>query len=120
MQWDRDPFKKEKYMIFDAIIDFARIHKEKNFNEITMKELSDFVDNRSQFHSYKEISKQMRINADIIIKEISDHYDKEIERLKHKVCKKCDIWLEVNCGYPLCGYCNNRPEKPSDSKKDVS
>lgn len=40
-------------MIFDAIIDFGRIHKEKNFNEISVKDLTDFVDNLSQFHMHE-------------------------------------------------------------------
>ncbi len=32
--------------------------------------------------SPEEIAKQMRINADIIMKEISDHVDKELDRFK--------------------------------------
>ena len=32
--------------------------------------------------SFEDISKQMRINADIIIKEITEHVNKEIERMK--------------------------------------
>jgi hypothetical protein len=32
--------------------------------------------------SFEEISKQLRINADIIMRGISNHVDKEIERLK--------------------------------------
>lgn len=37
--------------------------------------------------SFKEVSKQMRINADIIMKEISDHVDREIERFKQHLCE---------------------------------
>jgi len=33
--------------------------------------------------TFKEISCQMKINAEIIMKEISDHVDKEIKRLKN-------------------------------------
>jgi hypothetical protein len=32
--------------------------------------------------SFQEIAKQMRINQKIIMKEISEHVDREIERLK--------------------------------------
>lgn len=32
--------------------------------------------------SFEEISKQMKINVDTLKKEISEHIDKEIERLK--------------------------------------
>ncbi len=32
--------------------------------------------------TFEELSKQMRINADIIMKEISDHVDSELERFK--------------------------------------
>lgn len=37
--------------------------------------------------TYEEITIQMRINADIIKKEISDHIDKEIERFKRETQK---------------------------------
>lgn len=33
--------------------------------------------------TFEEISKQMRINIDIIKQEITDHVDKEISRLKN-------------------------------------
>jgi hypothetical protein len=26
-----------------------------------------------------------------------------------------DIWLENVCGDPTCGWCNDRPDKPSES-----
>jgi hypothetical protein len=32
--------------------------------------------------SFKEISELMRINADIVMKEITDHIDKELTRFK--------------------------------------
>lgn len=34
---------------------------------------------------HQEIAKQMRINADIIKKEITDHVDKEIKRFKQEM-----------------------------------
>jgi hypothetical protein len=34
------------------------------------------------YPSFEEISKQMKINVEILKKEISEHIDKEIERLK--------------------------------------
>lgn len=34
--------------------------------------------------SFEEKAKLMRINADMIMKEISDHVDKEIEKLKNE------------------------------------
>jgi hypothetical protein len=39
--------------------------------------------------AYREVAKQMRINVDILKKEISDHIDKELERLSKemKVCE---------------------------------
>lgn len=33
---------------------------------------------------FQEVAKQMRLNADILMKEISDHVDKEIERFKRE------------------------------------
>jgi hypothetical protein len=35
--------------------------------------------------SFEEISKQMLINAEILMKKISEHTDKEIERLKNSM-----------------------------------
>ncbi len=35
--------------------------------------------------TFQEISTQMRINVDILKKEISDHCDKEIERFKNEI-----------------------------------
>lgn len=35
--------------------------------------------------TFEEISKQMRINQEIVMKEISEHVDKEIERLKKEI-----------------------------------
>jgi hypothetical protein len=32
---------------------------------------------------FEEVAKQMRINADCIMQEITDHVDKEIKRFKH-------------------------------------
>lgn len=42
--------------------------------------------------SFTELSKLMRINADIIMKEISDHVDKEIERLKKE---KYEVFMKI-------------------------
>ena len=36
---------------------------------------------------YVEISKQLYVNCEIIKKEISDHVNKEIERLKREICE---------------------------------
>lgn len=33
-------------------------------------------------------------------------------------CSQCDIWLENTCGDPDCGYCTERPETPSQVKKE--
>ncbi len=41
--------------------------------------------------TYKEISEQMRINADILMKEVSEHINSEIERFK------LEIW-KIRCG----------------------
>ena len=30
-------------------------------------------------------------------------------------CPACELWLEERCGDPGCGYCANRPPKPSDA-----
>jgi hypothetical protein len=38
--------------------------------------------------SFKEISEQLRINADILMKEMSEHADKEIERIRKEVKRK--------------------------------
>jgi hypothetical protein len=37
-----------------------------------------------------EIAKQMRLNADIVMKEITDHVDKEIVRFKKGINEKND------------------------------
>ena len=44
MQWDNDPLKNEKYLILDAIIKFSRTFRGKDPSEISMKDLSDFID----------------------------------------------------------------------------
>lgn len=28
-------------------------------------------------------------------------------------CIKCDIWTDIQCGDPYCGFCKDRPPKPS-------
>jgi len=38
--------------------------------------------------TFEEVSKQMRINVDILKQEITDHVDKEIERLKNSYLKE--------------------------------
>ncbi len=38
--------------------------------------------------TFEEISKQMRINIDILKEEITDHINKEIDRMK----KECKAW----------------------------
>ena len=35
--------------------------------------------------TFEQVSKQMRINVDILKQEISDHVDKEIERLRKEI-----------------------------------
>ena len=32
-------------------------------------------------------------------------------------CGKCDIWCEKNCGDKTCGFCKDRPNKPSEVKE---
>lgn len=39
-------------------------------------------------HDPKEIAKQMRLNADIIMKEITEHINNEIKRLKEITISK--------------------------------
>ena len=41
--------------------------------------------------NYSEISKMMRINVDILMKELTDHCDKEIKRFKEEI-NECDHW----------------------------
>lgn len=45
--------------------------------------------------NFQEISKQMRINADILKLEISDHVDKEIQRFRKemKICSQINTNL---------------------------
>ncbi len=40
--------------------------------------------------SFEDISKQLRINADIIMKEFTDHIDKEIVRFRNEAEKIYD------------------------------
>ncbi len=45
-----------------------------------------YISNIPQFTpTFEEISKQMRINQKIIMKEITEHVDKEIERFKKEL-----------------------------------
>lgn len=37
--------------------------------------------------TFKEISEQMKINQEIVMKEISDHTNKELERFKNELDK---------------------------------
>ena len=32
-------------------------------------------------------------------------------------CESCDIWLESKCKDKVCGFCSERPDKPSQVKK---
>lgn len=32
-------------------------------------------------------------------------------------CPVCDIWLEEPCASPVCEYCAQRPERPSQAGK---
>jgi len=41
------------------------------------------------------------------------HYS---EKHDARYCKKCDIWLSINCGNKNCRYCRNRPKRPSMTK----
>jgi len=53
--------------------------------------------------SFEEISKQMRINADILIQEITAHVDSQILRIKcemekYEYCQKCkNEWVSCVC-----------------------
>jgi hypothetical protein len=41
------------------------------------------MEQRSEYTpSFTDIAKQMRLNADILMKEMSEHADKEIERIR--------------------------------------
>lgn len=31
-------------------------------------------------------------------------------------CDSCNIWMELKCDSPECTFCNDRPEKPNESK----
>lgn len=44
MKWDNDPLIYEKYLIFDAIIEFSKTHEGKAFSEVSIKDLFEFVD----------------------------------------------------------------------------
>lgn len=44
MKWDGDPLKYEKYLLFQGIIKFAKICEGKEFKEISIKNLTDFID----------------------------------------------------------------------------
>lgn len=33
-------------------------------------------------------------------------------------CSDCDIWVDGVCGDPECEFCRDRPEKPSEAKKE--
>ena len=50
-----------------------------------MDKLKPFVPIPVVRPTYEQIAKQMRINVDILMKEISEHVDKEIERLSRKI-----------------------------------
>lgn len=45
MQWDKDELKYEKYLVMDAIIKFSQHVKGRFDYEISIKELSEFIDN---------------------------------------------------------------------------
>lgn len=63
----------------DLYISLGHIKEDENGN-IIMKKNYDKIPEYEP--SFTELSKQMRINADIVMKEISEHVDKEIKRLK--------------------------------------
>lgn len=44
MKWEDDPVRDEKYLILDAIIKFRGKFEGKKDDEITMQDLSDFID----------------------------------------------------------------------------
>lgn len=44
MKWDGDPLRETKYLMFDSIIEFSRRHEGEAFSKISIKDLSDFVD----------------------------------------------------------------------------
>jgi len=44
MKWDNDPLRNEKYLILDAIIKFSFTFRDKDPPEISLKALTDFID----------------------------------------------------------------------------
>lgn len=44
MKWDNDPLRYEKYLIFDAIIEFSKAFRFKEPYEISMGDLTEFTD----------------------------------------------------------------------------
>jgi predicted RNA-binding Zn-ribbon protein involved in translation (DUF1610 family) len=38
------------------------------------------------------------------------------ERHDAYFCANCDEWIENKCSDPECGFCNDRPDKPSEAK----
>ncbi len=34
------------------------------------------------------------------------------ERFDSDYCKKCNVWIEMTCDDPGCGFCSKRPDHP--------
>jgi len=44
VKWDNDAFRYEKYLIFDAVLEFSKTHEGESFSEVSIKDLADFAD----------------------------------------------------------------------------
>jgi len=44
MIWDEDPLGYEKYLVLDAIIKFSEAFEGKSSSDISMSELTDFIE----------------------------------------------------------------------------
>lgn len=50
MKWKYDPLKYEKHMLFDGIIDFCKKFEGKDLEKVSVKDLSDFIDDFYRKH----------------------------------------------------------------------
>lgn len=55
MKWENDFFGNKKHMILDAIIAYSNKFRDKDASEISLKELTEFIDNF--FERQNEINK---------------------------------------------------------------
>lgn len=54
MKWDKDPLKYEKYLLYDGIIQFSKMCDGKDFGDISIRDLSNFIDKFFQKHNLTE------------------------------------------------------------------